>query len=94
MYYLYILKSEKDQRTYTGYTKNLKKRLQEHNNGEVAATRNRRPLKVIYFENCATREQAKRREIYWKSGAGRRNLQRIYNGFPPRFKKRGEARSN
>ena len=94
MYYLYILQSKKDLRSYTGYTKNLKQRLQEHNNGKVIATRHRKPLKIIYFEKCITREEAKKRERYWKSGAGRKNLQRIYKGFPPRFEKRGEARSN
>jgi len=84
MYYLYILKSEKDQRTYTGYTKNLKQRMQEHNDGKVAATRNRRPLKLVYCENCTTKKQAKRREIYWKSGAGRRRLKQFFDrGFPP-----------
>ena len=93
MYQLYILQSKKDLRTYTGYTRNFKQRLQKHNDGKVVATRNRRPLKLIYFENCLTEEGAKEREGYWKSGAGRRNLKRIFNGVPPRFQKRGEARS-
>ena len=94
MYFLYILQSKKDLRTYTGYTKNLKQRLQDHNNGKVVATRSRRPLKLIYSEKCASKKDAQKRESYWKSGAGRNTLKRIFAGFPPRFKKRGEARLN
>lgn len=90
MYYVYILQSKKDLRTYVGYTKNLRQRLERHNNGKIIATRNRRPLGLIYSENCSTKREAQKREKYWKSGAGRRNLKRIFNGFPPRFQ--NEAR--
>jgi putative endonuclease len=94
MYIVYILQSKKDLRTYTGYTKNLNQRLIEHNNGKVLATKNRKPFELLYSEKFGTKTEAKYREQYWKSGAGRKNLQRIYGGFPPRFRKRGEARSN
>ena len=52
MYYVYILKSEKDKKFYTGYTKNLKLRFEQHCNGKVGSTKNRRPLKLIYYEAC------------------------------------------
>ena len=93
MYYLYILQSKKDGRTYTGYTKNLDYRLQNHNAGKVVTTRDKTPLELIYSEKHLTQKEAEEREIYWKSGAGRRNLKKIFIGFPPRFRKRGEARS-
>jgi putative endonuclease len=51
-YYVYILKSQKDGKYYTGYTKNLKLRFEQHANGEVSSTKNRRPLELIYFEGC------------------------------------------
>lgn len=66
--------SEKDNRTYTGYTSNLEKRLEYHNRGRVKATKNRRPLRVLYKEEFATKEEAKKRERYLKSSAGRRFL--------------------
>ena len=51
MYQIYILQSLKDKRTYIGYTSDLDARLKEHNLGKVAATRNRRPFKILYTEN-------------------------------------------
>jgi hypothetical protein len=51
-YYVYVLKSEIDDLWYTGYTADLKNRLLLHNEGKVESTKNRRPLKLIYFEGC------------------------------------------
>jgi putative endonuclease len=92
MYKVYILQSLKDRRTYVGFTDNIGKRLKEHNSGKVAATCNRRPFKIIYLENVDNFKDAKERELYWKSGAGRRKLKHYFNeGFPPI--EMGEARS-
>jgi putative endonuclease len=49
---VYILKSGKDGKNYVGYTTDLKKRLALHNEGKVQSTKNRLPLKLIYFEGC------------------------------------------
>jgi len=49
-YYIYVLRSLKDGNNYTGYTKNLKLRLEQHSNGEVESTKDRRPFVLIYFE--------------------------------------------
>jgi putative endonuclease len=70
-YYVYILISLKDNNYYTGYTSNLNKRLLLHNDGKVVATKNRRPLKLVYWEGCLNREDATRREKYLKSGNGK-----------------------
>jgi len=48
-YYTYVLKSEKDGKLYTGYTKNLKQRFELHQKGRVSSTKNRRPLKLVYY---------------------------------------------
>jgi len=40
-YYTYVLKSLKDGKMYTGYTRNLKLRFEKHNNGLVESTKNR-----------------------------------------------------
>jgi putative endonuclease len=74
MYYLYILKSQKDGRMYVGYTKDLDRRLYQHNAGFVVATKHRRPLVVFTSEQYQEMSEAKRRERYWKSGAGRRKM--------------------
>ena len=74
MHYVYLLFSEKDGKFYTGSTNDLKRRLQEHNSGNVRSTINRRPLKLIYYEGCLNEKDAKQREIYLKSGMGKKYL--------------------
>ncbi len=73
-HFVYILKSGKDKKFYTGYTKNLKLRFEKHMNGLVESTKERRPLKLIYFEGCLNQRDAKRRERYLKGTQGRRFL--------------------
>ncbi|MFZ2521883.1 MAG: GIY-YIG nuclease family protein [Minisyncoccia bacterium] len=50
MFYVYILKSEKDNNLYTGYTNDLKRRLIEHNSGKSKSTKSRKPFELIYYE--------------------------------------------
>lgn len=71
MFYTYILYSLKDNKLYTGYTSDLRKRVEEHNNGYISSTKYRRPLELIYFEGCLSEMDAKRREKYLKSGNGK-----------------------
>ncbi|MEK7212202.1 MAG: GIY-YIG nuclease family protein [Patescibacteria group bacterium] len=82
MFYVYVLKSVKDGKLYTGFAPNLRKRLTKHNDGKVFSTKNRRPLKCIYVEICLNKEDARSREKYLKAGAGKRFLkQRLYYYF-------------
>ena len=76
MHYVYVLKSSKDGRLYTGLTNNLKKRFEEHNQGFVTSTKFRRPLRLIYYEAYNHRGDASRREKYLKTGMGKRDLRR------------------
>jgi len=81
-YYAYVLISEKDNNLYTGYTSDLRKRVEEHNKGLVVSTKNRRPLRLIYFEGCLNQQDATRREKYLKSGNGKIYLRnRMKNYF-------------
>lgn len=73
-YYVYVLQSEKDKQWYTGYTDDLQRRLKEHKSGQCYSTKNRRPLKPIYFEGCLSKDDAIAREKYLKSGMGKRYL--------------------
>ena len=70
-YYAYILQSLKDGNFYTGYTKNLKLRFEQHNLGLVESTKNRRPLKLIYYEACLNQQDATHREKYLKTFYGK-----------------------
>lgn len=73
-YYVYVLKSVKDDKLYIGYTNNLKRRLVEHNKGFNFSTSFRVPFKTIYFEASININDAKRREKYLKTTQGRRFL--------------------
>ena len=61
MYYTYVLQSEKDNAFYLGFPKDLKLRFEQHAKGQVDSTKNRRPLNLVYYEACLTREDATRR---------------------------------
>jgi putative endonuclease len=74
MHYTYLLLSLKDNKWYTGYSNDLKKRFTDHNKGLVYATSKRRPFKLIYYESCIDQDDAKARETYLKSGPGKRYL--------------------
>jgi putative endonuclease len=72
MYYVYILKSEKDNKLYTGYTNDLRRRLAEHKAGKNSATRSRLPINLIYYEAYTSQADAKAREFRLKNSAGAR----------------------
>ena len=74
-YFTYVLKSKKDGKHYTGYTRQLRKRLTEHNNGLNRSTKDRGPFELIYFEACLSEELAIIRERQLKSGHGKRYLE-------------------
>ncbi len=71
MFYTYILQSNKDKKFYTGYTKNLKLRFDEHQKGGVESTKDRRPFKLIYYEACLNQQDATHREKYLKTYHGK-----------------------
>ena len=70
-FYTYVLLSEKDSKFSTGSTDDLKIRFEQHVGGRVASTRNRRPLKLVYYEASLDRKDARHREQYLKSYHGK-----------------------
>lgn len=62
MYYVYILRSKKDQKLYTGSTNDLRKRFKFHNEGKVLSTYLRRPFELIYYEAYKVEKDARIRE--------------------------------
>jgi putative endonuclease len=74
VYYVYVLKSKKDNLLYIGQTNNLQNRLKRHMSGHVESTRYRRPLNLVYFEELTNRSEAMRREKFLKSGEGHKFL--------------------
>ncbi|NQT27258.1 GIY-YIG nuclease family protein [candidate division KSB1 bacterium] len=80
-YYVYVLKSEKDGQFYTGYTKDIQKRLNKHNSGAVSSTKNRKPLVLVYWEGCLNQADATKREKYLKSTWGKRYIKNRINNY-------------
>ena len=76
-FYTYILYSLKDKGLYIGFTTNLKNRLILHTKGQVDATKNRTPLKLIHYEYFISEVDAKAREEFLKSGYGRKQFKEI-----------------
>jgi putative endonuclease len=76
MFYVYLLKSETDKSWYIGYSSNLKERFKSHNKGENKATKNKLPWTLIYYEAYLNRIDAKKRELFLKSGSGRKFLKK------------------
>jgi len=74
MYYVYVLRSDKDSKFYVGYTKDLRARIKFHNEGKVKSTKNRVPLKLIYYEACLNQQDALKREKYLKTNYGKRYI--------------------
>ena len=78
MFYVYVLYSEEFNRYYTGFTKNIKRRLGEHNTGKTKSTKPYRSWKLIFFEECKTQIEARNREKYYKSGIGREKIKDLH----------------
>ena len=73
-YCVYILFSLKDKLLYIGYTTNLEQRLESHNKGYSNSTASRRPLILLFCEYYLSIKDAKRRENYFKTTAGKKTI--------------------
>ena len=70
------MQSKKDWNFYTGFTKNLKLRFEQHNKGLIESTKDRIPFELIYYEGCIDKEDAVKRERYLKSYNGKMFLKK------------------
>jgi putative endonuclease len=59
---------------YTGSTNDLRKRLKKHNQGLSTYTKGKGPFEIIYYEACLLEKKSRSRELYLKSGMGKRYL--------------------
>jgi putative endonuclease len=80
-YYVNILQSSKNHSLYIGYTTDLKRRLEEHNSGHSLATKPHRPYIIIFYEAFLNKTDTKNREIFLKSGFGRRSINAMMNKY-------------
>ena len=73
-HYVYVLKSDKDGKFYTGCTNDLRKRFNQHTMGQVTSTKDRLPVQIVYYEMCLDQSDAFAREKYLKTGMGKRYI--------------------
>ena len=81
MYYVYVLRSTKSGRLYTGFTSDLRKRLAEHQSSKSPYTKTRGPYELIYYEASTNANDAAAREKYLKTGTGKRYLKNRVKRF-------------
>jgi putative endonuclease len=76
-YFIYVIQSLSHGTRYVGVTTDVVKRLSEHNAGKCRYTKGRRPWKVLHREGLGMLSEARKREIFLKSGQGRKFLDSI-----------------
>jgi putative endonuclease len=82
MYYIYVLKSSKNNKSYVGSTSKIpSKRLEEHNLSSNKWTSLNKPFKLIYYESYYCKKDAIHRERFLKSGQGSKLIKIIIKYF-------------
>ncbi len=77
MHYVYVLISLKDRKFYIGYSEDVSRREKDHNSGKNLSTKSRRPLKMFYYEAHFSKQDAMKRERYFKTARGKTTLKQI-----------------
>jgi len=75
---VYVLINRKYNKTYTGSTDDIEKRLREHNAGYCEYTKRFLPWELLHSEQCSSLREARKREKYYKSCAGRKKLEKLF----------------
>ena len=79
---MYVLRSLRDGKRYVGMAEDYLKRKSEHDAGRVQSTKGRRPFEIEYVEEVGSRQEAREREKYFKTAAGRRHLDKVLKAGP------------
>lgn len=80
-HYVYVLLSLKDNKFYIGSTNDLKRRVQEHQQGKNISTSKRLPIQLIFYEAYPAKSDAERRERYFKTNKGKTTLKQMLRDF-------------
>ena len=71
MFFVYVLRSTVNGHFYVGMTENVESRITRHNRGDNKSTKAHRPWDMFFMESHSTRNEARKREVYLKSGTGK-----------------------
>lgn len=80
-YYVYVLQSLNYDFIYVGFTEDLKRRFEEHNNQEELSTKHYAPFELIHYEAYKNEKDAKRREEYLKTTKGKTTLKTMLKEY-------------
>lgn len=80
MYYVYILKDRTQNKLYIGYTTDLQRRIKEHTRRQVHTTKRYKEKDLVFYEVFFDKQDALRREKYFKSTKGKRALKLMLKG--------------
>ena len=79
MFFVYVIRSTVNGNFYVGMTEDIDARLIRHNRGDNNSTKAHRPWSLFFFEQFETRIEARKREVYLKSGVGKEFIKRRWN---------------
>jgi putative endonuclease len=88
MYHVYVLYSQKINKRYVGSTSKAEERFDEHNRGKCRFTKGGIPWILVHKEEYRTLSEARKRELFLKSGAGRKLLDNLLKENETIFKER------
>ena len=78
MILVYALKSQIKEWIYIGMTDNIDRRFSQHNHGYNKSTAPYRPFIILFTEIYPDRVEARKREKYLKSAAGKRWIRKNF----------------
>ena len=74
---VYAISSLSRSYIYVGLTSNVENRIERHNLGRERTTKPYRPFRLIWTEEHESRAEARKREIFLKSGCGKEFLKEV-----------------
>lgn len=81
MYYIYILRSSKNNKYYVGCTNNVTRRVKEHNKGLSKYTKIDKPWVLTHKEEYKTLGEARKREKQIKAWKKREAIERLFRAL-------------
>lgn len=79
--YVYVIQSTSKEYLYVGCTRDLQRRLKEHNNKEELSTKHYAPFTLVHYEAYLNTKDAHRREIYLKTSKGKTTLRTMLKEY-------------
>jgi len=80
LFFVYVIRSRVNGYFYVGLTGDVERRIDEHNSGKTKSTKPYKPWVFLFSEEFETRVEARKREVYLKSGVGKEYIKSKWSG--------------